>query len=190
MRKKYNIRIPKGKEVKNVKTNIVDGKIEVYYDLEDVFEPKDGDFVVSSTGLIFIFKKDLGDAYCERCAESYIGIDGKSGNISTDLFFVIDKGRFATLQEKQALLERLKNECGKTWNEETKKLEDIRWRAEENELYYYLIVGNPTIVKNMDDMYLLFDDVRYESGNYFRTYEAAKKVADKIKEIFKNSKAE
>lgn len=39
-------------------------------------------------------------------------------------------------------------------------------------------------------MHLFFDDVRYESGNYFRTYEAAKKVADQIKEIFKNSKAE
>lgn len=94
------------------------------------------------------------------------------------------------MQEKQSFLERLKNECGKRWNEETKNLEDIRWRAEENELYYYLIVGNPTIVKNIADMHLLFDDLRYESGNYFRTYEAAKKVADQIKEMFKNSKAE
>ena len=190
MGKTHNISLPKGKKATNVNTKIVDGNIEVSYDLEDVFEPKDGDFVVSSTGLIFIFKKDLGDTYWERCAESYIGIDGKIGNISTDLFFVIDKGRFATEQEKQSFLERLKNECGKRWNEETKKLEDIRWRAEENELYYYLIVGHPTIVKNIADTRLLFDDVRYESGNYFRTYEAAKKVADQIKEMFKNSKAE
>lgn len=34
------------------------------------------------------------------------------------------------------------------------------------------------------------DNVRYKLGNYFRTKEAAKKVADEIKEIFKNSKAE
>ena len=186
MRKKLSIDLPKRKEAKNVSYKVIDGKIEVSYDLEDKFEPKDGDFVVSSTGLIFIFKKE----YCERCAESYIGIDGKRGNISTDLFFVIDKGRFATEQEKQSFLDRLKNECGKRWNPETKKLEDIRWRAEENELYYYLIVGNPTIVKNIADMRLLFDDVRYESGNYFRTYEAAKNIADQIKEMFKNSKAE
>lgn len=37
MRKKYNIRIPKGKEVKNVKTNIVNGNIKVSFDLDDIF---------------------------------------------------------------------------------------------------------------------------------------------------------
>lgn len=56
MRKKCNIRIPKGKEVKNVKTNIVNGNIEVSYDLEDVFEPKDGDFVTGFNGNVFIVK--------------------------------------------------------------------------------------------------------------------------------------
>ena len=45
MEKKVNIRLPKGKEAKNVQFNVVDGKIEVCYDLEDKFEPKDGDFL-------------------------------------------------------------------------------------------------------------------------------------------------
>lgn len=125
MEKKVNIRLPKGKEAKNVQFNVVDGKIEVCYDLEDKFEPKDGDFVISSTGLIFIFKKDLGDTYCERRAESYIGIERKSGNIYTNLFFVIDKGRFATEQEKSEFLERLEKECKKKWNAEKKCLEDV-----------------------------------------------------------------
>lgn len=30
----------------------------------------------------------------------------------------------------------------------------------------------------------------YKSGNYFKTEEAAEKVAEQIREIFKNSKAE
>lgn len=34
------------------------------------------------------------------------------------------------------------------------------------------------------------DDKRYNSGNYFKTEKAAEKVAEQIREIFKNSKAE
>ena len=34
------------------------------------------------------------------------------------------------------------------------------------------------------------DNDFYNAGNYFRTREAAEKVAEKIREIFKNSKAE
>lgn len=41
-------------------------------------------------------------------------------------------------------------------------------------------------IDSMDD----FSNALYEIGNYFRTPEAAQKVADQIKEIFKNSKAE
>lgn len=185
MEKKHNISLPKGKKATNVKTKIVDGNIEVSYDLEDVFEPKDGDFVTDFEGDVFIVKDTDVDGVCD-CYVCYSKIAGFKFN---GVRWTRPK-RYSTLQEKQSFLDRLRNECGKRWNPETKKLEDIRWRAEENELYYYLIVGNPTIVKNIADMRLLFDDVRYESGNYFRTYEAARKVADQIKEIFKNSKAE
>lgn len=184
MRKKYNIRIPKGKEVKNVKTNIVNGNIKVSFDLEDVFDPKDGDFVTDFDGDVFIVK-DTNDYDIRDC---YVGYSKLTG-FKFDIVSWARPKRYSTMQEKQSFLERLKNEWGKRWNPETKKLEDIRRRAKENELYYYLIVGNPTIVKNMADTHLLFDDARYESGNYFRTYEAAKKVADQIKEIFKNSKS-
>ena len=125
MKNEAYIIIPNGKEAKNITGKMVDGKLQICYDLQDKFEPKDGDFVISSTGLIFIFKKDLGDTYCERCAESYIGIERKSGNIHTNLFFVIDKGRFATEQEKSEFLERLEKECNKRWNEKNKCLEDV-----------------------------------------------------------------
>ena len=193
MRKKYNIRIPKGKEVKNVKTNIVNGNIKVSFDLDDVFEPKDGDFLaVKDDGCVFIYSdaKALSrDSVCSYCG-SFGNYKGSIEVRFSDNWTTKENCRIATSDEKEKFIDRLKNECGKRWNSETKKLEDIRWRAEENELYYYLIVGNPTIVKNMADTHLLFDDARYESGNYFRTYKAAKKVADQIKDIFKNSKAE
>lgn len=189
MRKKYNIRIPKGKEVKNVKTNIVNGNIKVSFDLDDVFEPKDGDFLHNESCDITVIYKETHHENCS--VVSYAGAGSHNITFHTGIGWGLTSDyRPATEQEKQSFLERLEKECGKRWNPETKQIEDIRWRAEENELYYYLIVGNPTIVKNMADMHLLFDDVRYESGNYFRTYEAAKKVADQIKEIFKNSKAE
>lgn len=287
MGKKAIIRLPKGKEAKNVAFNIVDGKIEVSYDVEDKFEPKDGDFLIAGERCIFIYNSSY---HIHNLFGYYVGVDSYNK-------IVINKNnkngfgnvkRLATLQEKQSLLERLEKECGKTWNAEkkcledvyvpkfgdivciehpdiecfsrkyvisifpnkeipnenrncffdiacvnmdgklninskayynhghirkasesekqelfdklketgkrwnpeTKQIEDIRWRAEENELYYYLIVGHPTRVKNIADKRLLFDDVRYESGNYFRTYESAKKVADQIKDIFKNSKPE
>ena len=41
-------------------------------------------------------------------------------------------------------------------------------------------------IKANDDV----DSIFYKKGNYFRTREAAEKVAEQIKEIFKNSKAE
>lgn len=185
MEKKVIITLPKRKVVENIQFKVESGKLKVTYDLEDEFKPKDGDFVVDSDGDVFIVKDTDIDGVCD-CYVCYSKIAGFKFN---GVRWTRPK-RYSTLQEKQSFLDRLKNECGKRWNPETKKLEDIRWRAEENELYYYLIVGNPTIVKNMADMHLFFDDVRYESGNYFRTYEAAKKVADQIKEIFKNSKSE
>lgn len=185
MEKKVIITLPKRKVVENIQFNVENGKLKVTYDLEDEFKPKDGDFVVDYDGDVFIAKNPDNGCAC-GCYVGYSKILGFKFSI---ISWARPK-RYSTLQEKKAFLDRLKNECGKRWNPETKQIDDIRWRAEENELYYYLIVGNPTIVKNIADMRLLFDDVRYESGNYFRTYEAAKNVADQIKEIFKNSKAE
>ena len=242
MIKKYNIRIPKGKEVKNVKTDIVNGNINVSFDIEDIFEPKDGDFLhdeyrdvtviykeSNESGGIITYagigkclittyidrgwgemksfryatekekqsflkrlenecgktwnadKKCLEDIYVPKfgdivCIEhpdiegfsrkyvisifpnkeipnenrncffdiACVNMDGKL-KINSEAYYNHGHIRKASESEKQELFEKLK-EAGKRWNEETKKLEDIRWRAEENELYYYLIVGNPTIV--------------------------------------------
>ena len=80
-------------------------------------------------------------------------------------------------------------EKGLRWNAEDKKLVKLpRWRAEEYGMYFF-IFGNLTIVKSIelkDD----YDESLYQVGNYFKTKEAAQEVAEQIREIFKNSKAE
>ena len=95
----------------------------------------------------------------------------------------------ASTAEKQELFDKLAK-VGKRWNPVTKELENIRWRADKNGMYYYLIVGNNIIVKTCIDIRISCDNIRYKNSNYFRTPEASQKVADQIKEIFKNSKEE
>lgn len=93
----------------------------------------------------------------------------------------------ASESEKQELFNKLA-EAGKKWNPETKQLEDIRWRAKKGK-EYYTINGALDVVWEFAGE-CPHEDVLYNRGNYFRTPEAAQKVVDQIKEIFKNSKAE
>lgn len=62
-----------------------------------------------------------------------------------------------------------------------------RWRGHEDEGYYYVSkYGWPE--PDSDDGGC-FHDLLYKCGNYFRTREAAERVAEQIREIFKKSKA-
>lgn len=188
MKKSYKNKLPKDLEVVGAGVRVEKGELIVDVEFKKKFDPKDGDFLLSATGLIFIFKKDLGDTFCERCAESYVGIERISGKIKENLFFVIDKFRYATEQEKSDFLARLEKECGKRWNPGTKELEDIRWRAKTRERYYF--VTSACDVATYEESNLGCDNTYYNLGNYFRNVEAAQKVAEQIKDIFKNSKAE
>ena len=124
MRKKLSIDLPKRKDAKNVSYKVIDGKIEVSYDLEDKFEPKDGDFCVTGNGCIFICNTSytIGDIF-----GFYVGISAYNEIIfnKDDKTGFGGAKRLATKQEKSAFFERLKNECGKTWNAEKKCLEDV-----------------------------------------------------------------
>ena len=91
--------------------------------------------------------------------------------------------------EKQRLFDALAKQ-GKRWNAERKQIEDLpRWRA-ERAAYYYFVNIPKCEVGCIHDYFYAVDDLNYNVGNYFRTREAAEKVAGQIKEIFKNSKAE
>lgn len=96
--------------------------------------------------------------------------------------------RPATDAEKQRLFDALAKE-GKRWNAETKRIEDLpRWRAEKGERYYY--VGTYFTIDDFIEDGDQTDNTNYEQGNYFRTREAAGKVAEQVGRIFKESKAE
>lgn len=92
----------------------------------------------------------------------------------------------ASESEKQELFDKLA-EIGKRWNQDTKQLEDIRWKPKEGEDYWnvneVLEAERETYSKECT-----YDNIKL--NNCFKTKEAAQKVADQIKEIFKNSKAE
>ena len=99
-----------------------------------------------------------------------------------------DNMRLATEEEKQRLFDALAKK-GKRWNAEEKRIEDLpRWRALYNENYY--LIGSGLTVDCQSEIGHSVDDKRYYAGNYFKTREAAEKVAEQIREIFKNSKAE
>ena len=75
---------------------------------------------------------------------------------------------------------------GKRWNAETKQVEDVkpkRWRAESNEYYSYLD-SFLTVSEDLEH-FVLSNDLRYDSGNYFKTEEQAEAAAEKIKELLK-----
>lgn len=187
MKRTYINRLPKNVEVKNTNVRIENGKLIVEVEFEEKFEPKDGGFLVSSYGKVFIYsEKPSRDelVYSSYCAVNRID---DIETVFSDNWTKKEGCRFATKQEKSSFLERLEKECHKRWNPETKQLEDIRWRANLGETYWYI---TETCVFDDKELASSDDDIRYKNNNYFRTREAAQKVADQIKEIFKNSKAE
>lgn len=185
MKRTYVNRLPKNEEVKNTNVRVENGELIVEVEFKDKFQPKDGDFCVDYYGNTFIL-----------CEEGNVGINHGSYALFNreDGDWLFQKNnitravRYATEKEKTNFLERLKKECGKRWNEETKELEDIRWRAEKGEIYFY--VDNCALVTTHGETFDMIDNIRYDLCNYFRYYQSAQKVADQIKEIFKNSKAE
>lgn len=183
MEQDFKIAVPEGCTV-NIEKN--DNFVIVTFEPKK-WEPKDGDiFFREDTKTQFILRKKDGNiAYC------YAGV-----NIDGNL--VIDNGRNwtevfnkycpATEEEKQRLFDALAKK-GKRWNAEKKRIEDLpRWRAKRGRLYYFIAMDS--IVLHAEETFNEVDRYRYNFGNYFKTQEASEKVAEQIREIFKNSKAE
>lgn len=181
MKKTYKITLPKGAKVYTIDAKADDGVLNVTLKMEQKYMPKDGDIVYaqrdgdrSNYKWIFIYKKALTDPY-KRCdVYAYLGIecDGKTvselhfdDHCSTQEFL-----RPATEAEKKCI-------------------EDLpRWRAEVGSDYY--LIERDLTIRTQKDLRWKIDDSIHNAGNYFRTREAAEKVASQIRDIFKNSKAE
>lgn len=186
---------------------------------EQKYEPKDGDFIYLKRKVVRLFPpsasevqeeereaiaifkgiKKCGDINGLFCYVTYLSNDGLSGKplfiydnmngyeCSLGDVSMYDEIRPATEIEKTILINQLAK-VNKKWNKETKRIEDVRWRAKEDELFY--VVAFNARVDSIKDSHNWFTDLCYETGNYFKTREAAEKAAEQIREIFKTSKSE
>ena len=181
--KEIKVNIPENCKSVTVK---IDGEniITEFEPKEKEWNPQDGDFVTDELGGIVAIYADT----------NFVGgIVTYAGYLNDALTTVRKSGwgmtksyRPATEEEKQQLIGALEKK-GLRWNAEEKKLEPLpRWRAKEGEDVYYMnAYGDIEVVKEYGGL-----NRSYVLGNYFKTKEAAEKVAEQIREIFKNSKAE
>ena len=186
MKKTYKITLPKGAKVNHTITQSVNGILEVTVNMEQKYVPKDGDIVTNSIGVIAIY----AGTNILKGAKTYTAL--YEGRLDTDFKPIgwggISDLRPATEAEKQRLFDALAKE-GKRWNAEKKRIEDLpRWRAKYDFPYYY--VSTMCTIEETRELLVDVDSNFYKKGNYFRTREAAEKVASQIRDIFKNSKAE
>lgn len=199
MKKIYKNRLPKDKEVKSTNVRVENDEVVVEVELKDKFEPKFGDIVrveypeahsFRRNYVISIFpnkevpKKSVDYFFDIATVDmnGYVEIDDSRATYNHNHVYI------ASPSEKKELFDKLAG-VGKRWNEETKQLENIRWRAKKGEAFYF-VSNEGNNVMNLRESDGIFSSMRYKSNNYFRTAEAAQKVADQIKEIFKNSKTE
>lgn len=169
--------------------------------LEDIYIPKFGDIVRIEYPGVNRYKRNYvisifpDKEVPEKSVAGFFDIANidMNGNIGIKddaySYYNYNHVFLASESEKQELFDKL-TEVGKRWNPETKQLEDIRWRAKKGGKYYRVTTSGVFEVEECEETCSSISYLDYSCGNYFRTKEAAKKVADQIKEIFKNSKAE
>ena len=165
-----SLNIPEGCKAV-IKDNVVVFEKE---EKEEVQEFKDGDVLTSKMGVVLIFKNDDG---CGQFTSHYNTASFPNSFWWTSLF------RHATEEEKQVLFDKMK-EQGLRWNDEEKRVENLRWRAGFGEKYYF--VRSLLDVRHIDECWSFFCNGQYSVNNYFRTEEQANEAARRIKEtLFK-----
>lgn len=195
MNKTYKIQLPQNKEAQNIRTNIKDGTIEVEVELKEKWEPRDGEIVISNNMCnhpsISVFFKTPED-------KRYVIYDQWTKDVTympSKFWDWVLPIRPAADFEKQLLFDALAKE-GKMWDAKKKAVVDLpRWRAEDGEDYFCIMIsrGKIEVYRYNNTKNCCACSLETNQGlecNCFKTYEAAEKVAEQIREIFKNSKAE
>lgn len=162
------IQIPTG-----CKATIEDNQIII----EEKKEFKEGDILHSNiTGRVVIFKS-YEDESCRVFCTYYNSANTSNNGWTADCFY------HATEEEKQAFFDDLKAK-GLRWNAETKQMERIRVRVKIREPY--LIVNRLGEIRSMPEEHTTFDDMNFDSGNYYLPSERAQAEEDAkaIKAIF------
>ena len=180
------IAIPNG-----CKAIVKDGS--VVFEKEEVQEFKDGDVLTSvfNNKIVFIFKedelkqKDNKNGYYVCLTADYV-IDVSTKD-SLSFCGYKKEARLATEEEKQLLFDKMK-EKGLKWNAEEKRVEKIRWRAEEGKIYYY--VNNEMYVSStrspkVGECLYDYEGRSFLSYNYFRSIEQAEEAARRMKETLR-----
>ena len=190
--KRIKITLPKDCNVSDVNATVEDGCIVVEYvpQKEKKFVPKDGDIVfakVDGYEWIFIFKRQDEKSIYGYCS-LYLPWGTFFWDSDCDGFSYrsnIEYMRLATKEEQNKLFDVMKIK-GFKWNAIDKKVERLRWRAENNKCYYCIITdnGHIEVIHTTDDRFDA-DDIRYASGNYFKTESEANEYAEKIKKLLK-----
>ncbi len=186
MKKEIRVQLPDG--CNDAKVQVENGMAIVeFLSKEKDFNPKEGDFCMAELPerSIFIYSH-------RKNPSSYLNyhVLYSTGRLyyGSNIFINEVKYRFATEAEKQELINALTKE-GKYWNAEKMCIDELpRWRANKGECYFY--VNRFTNINLMRDYRDDVDAGLYSLSNYFKTEEAAQKVAGQIREIFKNSKVE
>lgn len=167
--------IPKG-----CKAIVKDGSVV----FEKVQDFKDGDILACNEEFCrypFIFKGHDEKGF----SKFYTGI-GCEGDLiistSSNELWCKSELSYATEEEKQLLFDKMK-EQGLKWNAEEKRVERIRWRAEDGKDYYY--VGNQGILMLDKEDGDRADKNRYKFNNYFRTIEQGKEAAKRVNETLR-----
>ena len=89
--------------------------------------------------------------------------------------------RLCTEEEKDKMLKTIAKDRNVIWNAETKKFENIIWRAKKDERYWY--VDECLTVCQHVDWKDDIDGCLFSVNNYFQTKELAEAAANKIKEL-------
>jgi len=114
--------------------------------------------------------------------DDFIAVEIADGGWSLNSLLDDNLIRHATEEEKQLLLDKLK-EQGKTWNAETLQIEDLpKWKPENGEKYFYIIGYN--LINQTINALFISDLYRLETGNYFRTKE---EITPEIFEAYKQN---
>lgn len=185
------MQLPRGAKVSSTDIKCEDGKIILTAQIikEEKYEPQDGDIVS--------WKNKDGDGnpavsiYKEK-SRSYATLYATgSMEYSTYATFAMNIIRPATKEEKQRLFDAMAK-AGRRWNPEKKMVEDVRWRAKVKGYYYRIdsLIGETPDVSVYQDFRSHRNNRDYETGNYFKTKEAAVIAGNQMADVIKNSKAE
>lgn len=179
--KKHIINLPKNKVAENISVKTENGQIVIDYNLKNIFNHKDGDFLVDMYGDVFICKicsvnKSTYGCYCGDYEDYTIFVTINSNWANKE------GCRYATESEKQAFLEKLK-EAGYIWNAEKKCLEEYIWKPEKDVEYFYIGINLKVYSTIYYDTYV--DHQLILAENYFQTKEQAEKKAKELREVLK-----